>query len=187
MSEPLKPTAVFYFFGLLYRNDLLSVKDIKSYLKDKDSLTGCSLENDFDFNLEEASLKNYYQKEMGQMESLSRAYIFSTSPLERELLISLKLKTNQLEVELQNNFEMTGRVVNVDPGYLALEQVVLATCKPYGHRVYLGEGVFSELTYQFQGRDYHSLPWTYPDYCNLKVRDHFKKVRSVLKDTLKSN
>jgi hypothetical protein len=187
MSEPLEPTPVFFFYGLLFRRDIISLTDVKERIEKMPVLKWHPIDGEFDLLLDEASLTNYYQKEMGKQELLTRAYVFSDLKVKREDLVNVKLATNELEKALQQNWQMAGRVVNIDPGYLALEQVVLATCKPYGHRVYLGQGVYGELTYQFQGGHYHPLEWTYPDYCEKGVRDHFEKVRTTLKESLKSN
>ena len=56
------------------------------------------------------------------------------------------------------------RAVNVDPGYIALEHVVLGTTKGFSHRIYLGEGIFADLTLLYENGSYRRLKWTYPDY-----------------------
>jgi hypothetical protein len=54
--------------------------------------------------------------------------------------------------------------VNIDPGYVALEHVVLATTKGYAHRIFLRSGIYADLTLVFENGSYRGLPWTYPDY-----------------------
>ncbi len=49
------------------------------------------------------------------------------------------------------------RIVNIDPGYLTLSNVFLASCKEYFHRAYLREGVYLENEYRFVARHYE--PW----------------------------
>jgi len=34
--------------------------------------------------------------------------------------------------------------VNIDPGYISLGKLVLASTKDHAHRLYLGEGVYGE-------------------------------------------
>lgn len=179
MSRPLGATPVLPFFGLLFREDIISIEEVTSQLSQL-SLGDLHLS----FELREAKLRDYYQKEMGPAEKLSRYWIFDTSPMVRDELVSLKIKANKLEEDLVHKYGATGRVVNIDPGYVALEQVVLSTCKPYGHRIYLKNQVYGELTYQFQGGEFNELPWTYPDYREQDVKHHFKKARSFLKDIL---
>lgn len=56
------------------------------------------------------------------------------------------------------------RPVNLDPGLLLLGKFVLATTKDQCHRVYLGGGVFAEVTLRFHDGVFEPWPWTYPDY-----------------------
>ncbi len=102
---------------------------------------------------------DYYEREMGK--SLSRYFLLFESLASREQLPEVKLRTNEIEVRhaLQGN-----RTVNIDPGYIALEHLVLATTKGYAHRIYLGSGIFGDLTLMFENGSYRGLPWTYPDY-----------------------
>jgi len=41
---------------------------------------------------------------------------------------------NQIEEKLSNEWE---RTINLDPGYIGLSKLVLATTKDYSHRIYL--------------------------------------------------
>ena len=102
---------------------------------------------------------DYYAKEMGK--DLRRYFLLFAPLALREQLPQVKLRTNELET----SYAWQGkRTVNIDPGYIALEHVVLATTKGYAHRVYLGDGIFGDLTLMFKNGSYHGLPWTYPDY-----------------------
>lgn len=56
------------------------------------------------------------------------------------------------------------RRVNIDPGYIALQHLVLATCKPFAHRPYLGRGVYADLTLRYRHGTFEALEWTFPDY-----------------------
>ncbi len=105
------------------------------------------------------SQTTYYEKEMGN--DLLRRFILFKSLRKREDLPSVKLMTNELE----KNTSVNGRrTFNIDPGYLALEQVILATTKGYTHRIYIDKGIFADLTLIYTNGTYGSLPWTYPDY-----------------------
>ena len=57
-----------------------------------------------------------------------------------------------------------GRRVNLDPGYLAPGKLVLASTKDHGHRLYLRDGIYAEMTLRFQQGAFRGWPWTYPDY-----------------------
>ena len=38
------------------------------------------------------------------------------------------------------------RPLNLDPGYLTLGKLVLASTKDFAHRIYLGRGIYAEMT-----------------------------------------
>ena len=44
------------------------------------------------------------------------------------------------------------RPLNLDPGYITLAKLVLASTKDHAHRIYLGQGIFAEVTLLFQRR-----------------------------------
>jgi hypothetical protein len=67
--------------------------------------------------------------------------------------------------------------VNIDPGYIALAHLILATGKGYTHRPYLREGIYADLTLAFRDRSFKPLPWTYPDYSDEKMVELFNRVR----------
>jgi hypothetical protein len=102
---------------------------------------------------------DYYCPEMGG--SLSRCFLLFAPLSGRDGLVETKLHTNRIEALHSRDGR---RLVNIDPGYIALEQVVLATTKGFAHRIYLGNGIFADLTLVFESGTYRRLPWTYPDY-----------------------
>jgi len=115
----------------------------------------------------------YYEAEMGP--GLLKSYWVFAEPIVRGALVEIKLATNRIEREM--SIEKRRRV-NLDPGLLTQESLVLATTKPYSHRVYLSKGIYGELVYMFRkdgGADL--LPWTYPDYRGSVATDFFRSVR----------
>ncbi len=60
---------------------------------------------------------------------------------------------------------------------MAKEQVLLATGKPYSHRIYLSDGVFAELVYYFKEKSFHKVSWTYPDYQHEEKIKFFNSIR----------
>jgi hypothetical protein len=106
----------------------------------------------------------YYQSEMGP--DLVKRYLSWTNLLEPGLLVDLKLLAMELEKKLA---APSGRTVNLDPGYVFVGGLVLSTGKFSGHRLYLGCGVWGELTLHFHRGSFEGLPWTYPDYLRPEV------------------
>ena len=74
------------------------------------------------------------------------------------------------------------RPVNIDPGYVDLSKLVLATTKDAGHRIYLGHGMYAEVTLRHVHGGWETLPWTYPDYTKAEYHDFFTQVRRLLRE-----
>jgi len=124
---------------------------------------------------------NYYEKEMGN--NLSRIFILFEPLFQREKLPEIKLETNKIEESFLSDGK---RTVNIDPGYISLENVVLATTKGYAHRIYLGSGIFADLTLIYHNGTYNSLEWTYPDYGSQETIVMFKRWRGALKERVRA-
>lgn len=115
---------------------------------------------------------NYYVPEMGR--PLFRRMLVFKTLIQQEALASIKCSTNDLEMR----FAVDGkRRINIDPGYLLHERFVLATGKNYTHRIYIGQGIYADLTLLFQKGEFQTLPWTYPDYAAAEMLDFLSRVR----------
>jgi len=114
----------------------------------------------------------YYYPEMGK--PLFRRFVSFQELIYPGQLPKIKINTNALE----QNYALDGkRQVNIDPGYLTPERLILATGKNYTHRVYLKDGVYADLTLIYQKGDFQDLPWTYPDYATKQVKEILKLIR----------
>lgn len=125
----------------------------------------------------------YYDREFGT--PLVRRLLAFADPLPLDELAELKMWTAQLETGLAGPDGC--RLVNIDPGYLTLERLVLATGKNFTHRVYLGHGVFADLTLVFSGGRWQSLPWTFPDYAHPSLQAHLTAMRLLYKARTERN
>jgi hypothetical protein len=96
--------------------------------------------------------------------------------------VDIKLQTNELE---KRYVQEGKRRVNIDPGYIALERLVLATGKNYTHRIYLSKGIYADLTLVFHQGSFQSLAWTYRDYADLVVIGTFNEIRERYKNQLR--
>lgn len=115
----------------------------------------------------------YYRSEMGA--DLVRCLLAGEHLLRRDLLAELKTWTNRIEQDLARPDGR--RSVNLDPGLLTAENLVLATTKNRAHRVYLRDGIYAESTLAFvQGR-FLAFPWTYPDYRTQRMRGLLESLR----------
>jgi hypothetical protein len=102
-------------------------------------------------------------------------------------LPSIKLWTNELEKEWLTDWcegHVGKRRVNIDPGYISLGKLVLASTKDHAHRLYLGHGIYGEVTLAYQRGRFRPWIWTYPDYANDRYCEFFGKVRDLYKAQL---
>jgi hypothetical protein len=171
MSQLLSPFPVFIFGSFLYRSDLFQTIDIEEIWNSK---FGKSIE----FFHNYFPMKDYYSKEMGTPDLLSRIIFVSPVPASRDGLTSLKLWSDS--VEKSNSKPNGNRLLNLDIGYISLENVVLATGKSFSHRVHLQSGVYADLTYFYEDKTFKAFTWTYPDYSHVEFVDFFNYMRSIL-------
>lgn len=121
---------------------------------------------------------DYYSDELGT--PLYRNFIFFDTVIDTSVLPDAKLRIMDIEQELSTEGK---RQINIDPGYVSLAKVVLASRKNYSHRIYLGKLVFAELELIYKEGRFHPLPYTYTDYrdvANINIfgeaRGHLKKI-----------
>lgn len=114
----------------------------------------------------------YYTPEMGP--ELQRRLAVFLHLMDPAALVTWKKVAQELEARLSLGGR---RLINLDPGYLTRERLVLATGKNYTHRLYLGQGIYSEVTLIYQKGDWQSLPWTYPDYRTGPVQEFLTQAR----------
>jgi len=166
MSEPQPPAPAKFFVGLI-------IKDKNTVLPIVEVLTGVFGPMDlispwlpFDFT-------NYYEAEMGA--PLYRRIFAFTDLIEQTALVDIKLATNKIEQKWSKNGK---RQINLDPGYLLAERLVLATGKNFSHRIYLGQGIYADLTLVYKKGEYKGLPWTYPGYRQPRMQRFLIQLRS---------
>jgi hypothetical protein len=106
---------------------------------------------------------HYYDRELGT--PIKKQFLSFSRLIDPGDLAAIKCFTNELE-ELRGRECATHphRPVNLDPGYLDAARLVLATTKDRAHRIYLGQGIYAEVTLLYEGGAWRALPWTYPDY-----------------------
>jgi len=175
MSQLQSPTPGFLFAAVLFRKDLHQVSDLIAIWEKK---WGAGLP----FFHSYCPMKRYYAKEMGPESDLDRFFILTPILVKRESLVSAKHWSQALEKKYEQN---NARQVNWDVGILTLENLQLATGKNFTHRVYLGEGIFSDLTLIYQKGDFNALDWSYPDYSHPEIKHFFCWAREILHLKLK--
>ena len=174
MGKPKEPNPAKLFMSLIVsENDILSqgMEDLHLNFGEIDSIS-----EKFPFNL-----TDYYTKEMGSL--LFRHFIPFERLISIPLLPDIKQTTNRLEEKYAS--PDGNRRVNIDPGYLCLEHVVLATTKGYTHRPYLRDGIYADLTLIYREKSFRPLEWTYPDYRQDEIIGLFNQFRKKYAEDLK--
>ena len=116
------------------------------------NLSGCYGTLDFVSAALRFDYTEYYHGEMGQ--PLIRRFASFDRLIRQDNLARIKVETNLLETELS---VARKRTVNIDPGYLLAERLVLASGKNYAHRIYLSQGIYADLTLIYHDQDYRPL------------------------------
>jgi Domain of unknown function (DUF4416) len=106
------------------------------------------------------TVSRFYEKEMG--EGLLRRFLSFLLLASPENLAAVKLQTQQIEERYRGG--SGGRRVNLDPGYLDVYKVVLASTKNACQRVSLNSGIYGEATLFYYNGRFHGLDYTYRDY-----------------------
>ncbi len=123
----------------------------------------------------------FYKDEMG--ENLLRQWVRFEPLFSPEHLAKCKLETNMAETLLARQFSdreaKVRRPINIDPGYVHRYKVVLATTKDHSHRVYMREGIYSEVTLHWSQNRWTPWPWTYADYRTEQATVFFERARAA--------
>lgn len=125
----------------------------------------------------------YYNGEMG--EGLVRRYVAFEPLISISELPAIKHTTNHLEAGWA--LPDGRRRVNLDPGYLDLAKVVLASTKDHIHRLFVGAGIYAEVTLRYVRKRFEPWEWTYPDYQLPATKAFFEQLRGLYKTQLSAS
>jgi hypothetical protein len=165
MSFPQEPKPAKWVIGLIMGEKYL-IEKLSIELSSKfGSIDMISPWMPFDYT-------TYYEPEMGA--GLFRRMLVFEALIAQDALAGIKLATNRIEQKYSQHGK---RRVNLDPGYLLHERFVLASGKNFSHRIYIGEGIYADLTLLYRKGGFQKLPWTYPDYADEPLRAFLDKVR----------
>ena len=162
---------VIYFNAVLFNKDLVkNPDDIAAELFGQPILKS----PEFDF-----SHTSYYEPEMGA--NLVKYFALYDRIETPDRLPEYKIQAVRMEDELQQDGK---RVINIDPGYVAMEKIIAASTKNFTHRVYIRDNIYGDLQlYRRKGR-YVPLEWTFQDYSFDFTLGFFEKARKILEDRI---
>lgn len=172
--KPNEPTPVKLFCGVLFTDNLLLEK-AKNTLAARFSKIDYQSEQ-FSFHISE-----YYRPEMGW--PIYRLFWSFEAIIKPNEIASIKIVCNEIEDKLmiQGN-----RKVNLDPGYVDYDKVVLASAKYNGQKIYLDLGIYADLTLRYEKGNYYPYPWSFPDFKNGQYNQTFLRIREIYKTQLRT-
>lgn len=121
----------------------------------------------------------YYEASMGS--DLQKSFFLVTRPYDPANLVETKYRTNAWEEEYARLGDTAEpRPLNLDPGYLTLGKLVLASTKDFVHRIYLGRGIYAEVTLYYKHGRWQHHEWTFADYRRADYQAFFTACREYL-------
>jgi hypothetical protein len=122
---------------------------------------------------------NYYEPTMGP--GLKKQFFAFGDLIDPGRLPDIKLQTGGWEVEYAElGRHPEPRPLNLDPGYITLGKLVLASTKDFAHRIYLGRGIYAEVTLCYRHGAWEPFPWTFADYRRADYHRFFTQCREFL-------
>jgi len=147
-------------------------------------LCKCFGDTDFSSDYYPFDASDYYEEELG--ENPEKSFLSFDQLIRPDGIVEVKRETNELEKQICHDLALPHdlRPVNLDPGYMSLSKLVLATTKDFSHRIYIQRGIYAEVTLRYRDGNWQSWPWTYPDYASGIYSNFFTQMRERLKDQL---
>lgn len=169
MGKINKPDYVKLIIGFLWSDDELLEKC-------KNKLEEHFGEIDFASSAIDFTFTKYYNAEIG--DNIKRQYVSFKKLISPEALSDIKVYTNDIE---QTFAKADKRPVNIDPGYIDLSKLVLASTKDATYRIYSSAGMYLQSTLYFEGKTFKPWPLTYADYRSEHAVNFFNIVRNNYK------
>jgi len=128
---------------------------------------------------------DYYVAEMGS--PILRLFISHEPLIHPKDIARIKIETNEIEEALGiRENEILSRKVNLDPGYMDYDKVVLASTKYNGQKIYLDFGIWADLTLRYEKDQFYPYPWSFPDFKTGMYNEVFLQIRKLYKIQRKS-
>ena len=167
--KPIEPDLVKFFIGILFSDSKLLKKTIP-FLESKFGEIDFTSQ-EFGFNV-----SDYYKEEMCGL--IFRKFISFAKLINPGDLAKNKIETNKIEDMLSVDGK---RKVNLDPGYIDFNKVILASAKYNGQKIYLDLGIYADPTLWYEKRSFHPYPYSFPDFKTGEYNETFMQIRTLYK------
>jgi hypothetical protein len=126
------------------------------------------------------TITDYYNEEMG--EAITRFFVSFERLVLPNALARIKIEYNEIE----DLCTIGGRrQVNIDPGYMDYDKVVLASAKYNAHKIYLDFGIYADLTLIYSKGRFKPSLWAFPDFRSGQYQEIFLHIRAKYKGQLR--
>lgn len=123
----------------------------------------------------------YYEEELGH--PLFRWWAFRKKLANPARLVEWKHYCTEVEKDLSS--ASGDRSVNIDPGYLNYNRLVLASFKNDRQKIYLGERVYADPVLRYFKGQFRPFDWSFPDFKSSRYyslfenyRENYRKLRN---------
>ncbi len=171
--KPAEPTPVKLVCGILFSDEGLLEQALQS-------LATAFGRIDYKSPLYAFDCTDYYVAEMGA--PIYRQFVSFHDLIHPGRLASIKIACNQMEESLA----MVGRrKVNLDPGYMDYDKLVLASAKYNSQKIYLDQGIYADPTLRYERGHYVPAPYAFPDFKSGQYQEAFLHIRAKYKGQLR--
>lgn len=119
---------------------------------------------------------DYYVSEMG--EGLVRQLFSFARTISPAEIVAVKLRSNELE----DCFAEGGRrKINLDPGYMDHNKVILPSMKQGSQKIYIDKGVWADPTLRYEKGTLLAFDWTFPDFKDGRYLRPLLRIRELYK------
>ena len=156
--------------GAIY-SDVHFLEDAKKQMTQL-NLSVKNQSKEFSFDLTE-----YYTSEMGP--NLKRRFLSIEGLQKLENCSEWKIRMTNIE----NNLSQLGkRRINLDPGYVDSQRVVLFSRKNGPQKIYIRNGIWGDLVLLKVKGGFQNLPWTFPDIREGRYKSFFLQTIKEFKE-----
>ncbi len=167
--KPKPPLNVKIVCGVLYTDEQLLDQAKQGMIQNYGDIDFES--EPFKFNVSE-----YYKPEMGW--PIFRLFWSFEKLINPNEIARIKIECNAIEDKLTVN---GNRKINLDPGYMDYDKIVLASAKYNWQKIYLDQGIYADITLHYEKGKYHPFPWSFPDFKTGVYNPTFMKIRELYK------
>lgn len=150
--KPTPPELVKLFVGMLYVDREALQNALQLLTNEFGAIDYKS--PDFEFTISE-----YYREEMGW--PIFRKFVSFYELIDPGDLAAIKIKTNDIETQFLEN---RNRKINLDPGYMDYNKVILASAKYNSQKIYLAMGIYADPTLWYEQGKFQPYPYSFPDF-----------------------